>query len=189
MNSLRISGYAHLQYYHNLILQIFDLCHKLESLAISIKIIKIKAHSNNEFNDKVDKMAKNACNRAVIWKKTNHINWHEEFTPAIVSIANFNEVISLKFDKINYQKWKKRGKIIKHRINDRKMDDSISDRMNALLTKRKTHTCAVLLMQRATRVKRSARCDYCAAARCNVRFFLILNTVNLSIYCHCSVCY
>ena len=125
LNALRISGYAHLQYYHNLILQIFELCHKLKSLAISIKIIKIKAHSNNEFNDKVDSMAKDACHRAVIWKNTNNNNWHDEYTPAIVSISYFNEIISKKFDKINYIKWKKRGKIIKHRINDRKTDESI----------------------------------------------------------------
>ena len=120
---MRISGYAHLQYYHNLVLKIFQLCNDLNQY--TIKIIKVKSHSNNYNNNKVDKMAKNICSLAVKWKKTNHNNWCEEVTPAIVSISFFNELIDKKHSKINYKRWKKRGNIIKQRKIDSNIDKSI----------------------------------------------------------------
>ena len=115
-NILRKTGYPKLHYYYELIIKIFYLLNNLKSF--KFKIIKVKAHPTNEYNNKVDLAAKEAMKIAKKWKKHqfdfNNIEygnkWDNNKTPAIVSIAKQIDILKMKYNERRDSKW--RNKII-----------------------------------------------------------------------------
>lgn len=120
---MKITGSANINYYFESMIGIFESINKLTNY--SIHLIKVKAHSNNVHNNTVDLMAKKAALKARAWKETKNENWDENATPAIVSIAQFNEMISIKYEKIKVQKWRKfKNKSITKRKNRNVFEDN-----------------------------------------------------------------
>ena len=107
-NILQEISYPKLQYYYQLLQKIFGVLHHLKILKINI--VKVKAHSDNTYNNLVDKQAKLAMATALNNRNSLHLNdptnpWNESCTPAVVDIAKLTKIIKTKYLTSRKNQW------------------------------------------------------------------------------------
>ena len=116
-NNMRYNNVNEIKYYHDKIEQIFQKMNDLNEFKFNI--IKIKAHKKIFENEEADKMAKKAADDAIEMEaQDGNSPWKIEDTPAIVLIAMFNELITIKYNNIKKEKWKRYKKKLETRMNE-----------------------------------------------------------------------
>ena len=106
LNNMRYNNVNEIKYYYDKIEETFVKMNNLKEFKFNI--VKIKAHHNILENETVDKMAKKAADNAKEMEANEENSpWKNEDTPAIVLISMFNELITVKYNKIKNEKWKR----------------------------------------------------------------------------------
>ena len=104
-NLLDLKGYPKLQYYYDIVNDIYGIIQQFDMLNVTINVIKVPSHTGIEENDKVDALAKEAAQIAVKWQENGDPNWHKENMAATVELSFLNEKIKESKSKQKYQYW------------------------------------------------------------------------------------